>query len=352
MDRDAQNVQASTKESAQANQMAQMFGGRSVLPQMAEVLDMLESLHGKPIEQLDAAGARKQPTPTDAVRRLLEERDANADPEAVGDVDNRTIAGPAGDIPIRIYTPASAREGSPLPVVFYIHGGGWVIADLDVYDSSPRALCNAAHAIVVSTHYRQGPENRFPAAHDDTFAAYKWTVENAAELGGDPVRIAIVGESAGGNMAAGICIRARDENVQAPLHQVLVYPVADHSMSTESYREMAQAIPLNSAMMGWFFENYLRSPGDGTLPQLSLLNANLAGVAPATIICAELDPLRSEGEALAGKLKDAGVETRQQTYAGVTHEFFGMGAVLDTARDAVHFAAAGLMQAFGTMPAR
>jgi acetyl esterase len=352
MDRDSQNVQAGATESGRTSQMAQMFGGRTVLPQMAAVLDMLDSLHGKPIEQLDADEARRQPTPADAVTRLLEERDANTGPEDVGDVDDRTIAGPAGDIPIRVYTPASAREGGPMPVVVYIHGGGWVLADLDVYDSSPRALCNAAHAIVVSTHYRQGPEDRFPAAHDDTFAAYKWTFENAAELGGDPLRIAIVGESAGGNMAADICIRARDEGVQAPLHQVLIYPVADYSMSSESYGEMTQAKPLNSAMMGWFFKNYLRSADDGNLPQISLVNANLAGVAPATIICAELDPLRSEGEQLADELKDAGVPVRQRTYAGVTHEFFGMRAVLDSARDAVHFAAEGLMQAFGTLPER
>ncbi|CAN5857796.1 alpha/beta hydrolase [soil metagenome] len=334
-----------------AERMSSMFGGRAVDPQMADVLDMLESLGGKPIAELSADDARKQPTPADAVKKLLEETGRNSDPEGVLDVDNRRIAGPAGDIEIRIYTPASAREGTHLPIVFYVHGGGWVIANLDVYDSSPRALCNAVHAKVVSTHYRQGPEDKFPAAHEDVYAAYKWTVENAQELGCDPSKIAIVGESAGGNMAAAVCMRARDEGFRLPDHEVLVYPVADASMSGESYAEMKNAKPLNSAMMGWFFDKYLKSPSDGASPMITLTNGNLAGLPPATIISAELDPLRSEGEALARALSEAGVPTTQRTYPGVTHEFFGMGVVVDKAQDAIHLAAKGIMDSFGTVAA-
>jgi acetyl esterase len=335
-------TRAGDASASAASEKAGMFGGRMPDAQMAEVLDMLESLHGKPIPELSAAEAREQPTPADAVKKLLAARGESTSPEEVGEVQDRMIAGPGGEIPIRIYRPASAAAGSPVPVVLYIHGGGWVIADLDVYDSSPRALCNAAQAIIVSTHYRQAPEHKFPAAHEDCFAAWQWTLEHAEELGGDPSRVGIVGESAGGDMAAAVSLMARDRDVLLPEHQVLVYPIADASMSTESYREMTKAKPLSSPMMAWFFENYLASPKDGASPLVSLVNADLAGLPSTTIVGAELDPLRSEGEALASKLEQAGVAVRHRTYPGMAHEFFGMGAVLDKAKDAVRFAAEGL----------
>jgi acetyl esterase/lipase len=228
----------------------------------------------------------------------------------------------------------------------YVHGGGWVIADIDTYDSSARAICNAAHCIVVSTDYRHGPEHRFPAAHDDVYAAYKWTLANAAELGGDPARVAVVGESAGGNMAVTVSMMARDEGVQLPVYQVLVYPVAGYNFDTPSYREMTQSSPLNAPIMKWFFDHYLQTPADGETPRISLDRADLRGLPPVTIVSAELDPLRSEGEALARQFQNAGIATEQRTYNGVTHEFFGMGAVLQEAQDAVHFATTGLLQAF------
>lgn len=237
-------------------------------PQMQAVLDQLQALGGKPIETLSAEEARKQPTPADAVKALLKKQGKSAAPEPVGNVANRSIPGAAGPIPIRIYTP---KGTGPFPVVFYIHGGGWVIADLDVYDSSPRALANAAGAVVVSTHYRQGPEHKFPAAHDDTWAAYKWTLANAGSFQGDPKRVAVVGESAGGNMAGAIAIRARDEGAQAPVYQVLIYPVTTADPATPSKKENAQAKPLNTAMMKWFSEKYLASPADGEKPTFSIL---------------------------------------------------------------------------------
>jgi acetyl esterase len=341
-----------TNVTSAAERMSSMFGGRTVDSQMADVLDMLVSLGGKPIAELSADEARKQPTPADAVKKLLEETGRSGDPEGVLAVEDRNIAGPAGDIAIRIYTPASAREGTHLPIVFYVHGGGWVIADLDVYDSSPRSLCNAVHAKVVSTHYRQAPEDKFPAAHEDVYAAWKWTVENVRELGGDPSKIAIVGESAGGNMAAAVSMRARDEGFRVPDHEVLVYPVADASMTGVSYAEMQSAKPLNAPMMAWFFDKYLKSPSDGASPMITLKNGNLAGMPSTTIISAELDPLRSEGEELAGALSQAGVQTTQRTFEGVTHEFFGMGAVVDKAQEAVHLAAKGIMDSFGTSVTR
>lgn len=171
--------------------------------QMLEVLDQLARLGGKPIEPLSPQAARRQPTPADAVTALLRQRGLGIEPETVAKVETRSIPGPGGEIAIRIYTPDGIR---PFPVVLYIHGGGWVIADLDVYDASPRAIANAAGAIVVSTHYRLAPEHPFPASHEDTFAAYLWVRQNADLFQGDPQRIAVAGESAGGNMAAALCL--------------------------------------------------------------------------------------------------------------------------------------------------
>ena len=331
--------------------LAAMFAGRRPSPDMAAVLRAMQASGAKPIETLDAGEARKQPTPADAVKAVLKDRgEENTIPEGVLSADDRTIDGPggSGNIKIRIYTPASAREGEPLPVVFYIHGGGWVIADLDVYDASPRAIANAAHAVVVSTHYRQAPEHTFPAAHEDVYAAYKWTLANAASLGGDPGRVAILGESAGGNMAAVVSINARDEGVQLPVHEVLVYPIAGYDTQTESYREMEQAKPLNSPMMRWFFDKYLDNGQEGRTEAIDLVHANLAGLPPTTIINAELDPLRTEGEQLAERFRTAGVRTEQRTFPGVTHEFFGMAAVVEGAREAQAMAARALIDAFGT----
>lgn len=313
--------------------------------QMQAVLDAHASLEPKPITRLSAPEARKQPSPADGVKALLKKTGKSTAPEPVGKVENRSIDGPAGNkIPIRVYWPKG--EG-PFPVVLYIHGGGWVIADLDTYDASPRALANLASAVVVSTHYRQGPEHRFPAAHDDTFAAYQWALANGKAINGDTRRIAVVGESAGGNMALGIALQARERKVQMPAGLVLVYPVAGYDFDTESYREDADAKPLDRDMMKWFFSNYMKSETDAKSPLLvPLANANLQGMPPTTVISAQIDPLRSEGEALAGKLEAAGVEVDAKTYAGVTHEFFGMGAVVDEAKQAEQQAAAGLKRAF------
>ena len=313
--------------------------------QMQAVLDAHAKLDPKVIETLAPAEARKQPSPADAVKSLLESQSKSTAPETVAKVENRTFPGPGGAVPIRIYTPAG---NGPMPVVLYIHGGGWVIADLDTYDASPRAIANAAKAIVVSTHYRQGPENKFPAAHDDTLAAYKWVLANATDIGGDPKRVALVGESAGGNMAANIAIAARDQKLQAPVHQVLVYPVANNDLNSPSFQENANAKPLNKAMIEWFVKHYLGDAAGAADPRIALVKQpNLAGLAPATIILAQIDPLRSDGEAYAAALGKAGVPVKLQHYQGVTHEFFGMGAVVDTAKEAVGVAAADLKAAFG-----
>ena len=320
-------------------------------PEMKAVLDALASLGGKPIETLVPAEARKQPTPADAVKKVLEQQGKSTAPEPVASVEDRSITGPAGQIPIRIYWPqgsgpsASARD--LLPVVFYIHGGGWVIANLDSYDSSARALTNAAQAIVISTHYRQAPEHKYPAAHDDAFAAYQWTLKNAQSLKGDPARIAVAGESAGGNMAAVVSIRARDQKAAMPVHQLLVYPVAGTDMNTESYTENASAKPLSKPMMMWFAKHYLGAAAMKGNPEINLAaRKDLKGLPATTIVTADIDPLRSEGQMLAKALQQAGVTVTSRNFEGSSHEFFGMGAAVPDAKDAVAFAAGELRKAF------
>ncbi len=323
-------------------------------PQMKQVLDELSALGAKPIATLSVEQARSQPTPADAVKEVLRKQGKTPNPVAVGRVEDRTITGPGGRIPVRIYWPVAdvstgtvATPQDSLPIILYIHGGGWVIADLDVYDATPRALVDATGAIVVSTHYRQAPEHTFPSAHEDTWAAWRWTLANSPILGADPRRAAVVGESAGGNMAGAIALRARDEGESQPVHQVLVYPVTDAAVgTTKSEREHRTSAPLNTAALPWFYQKYLPAQRGGNAPYFSILDANLTGLAPATVITAEIDPLLSEGTAYADRLRAAGVDVEARTFEGVTHEFFGMGAVVDEADDAVQMAAARLKDAF------
>lgn len=311
--------------------------------QMQSVLDQLAVLHPKPLEKLNAQEARMQPTPADAVKALLKKQGKSTDPEPVAKVEDSTIPGPAGAIPIRVYTP----DGSgPFPVLVYFHGGGWVIADLNTYDSTPRALVNLTHAVVISVEYRHAPENKFPAAHEDAYAATQYVLKNAVQMNGDPMRVAVGGESAGGNLAASVCLMARDRKGMMPVYQMLVYPVTNYAFDTPSYKENAKAKPLNKPMMQWFFRQTIKSPADGKNPYLSILRANVAGVPPATVITDQIDPLRSEGKAYADRLEAAGIKVRYRNYDGVTHEFFGMGAVVDKAKDANQYAAEGLVAAF------
>lgn len=312
--------------------------------QMKAVLDELAAIGARPINTLTVEQARTQPTPADAVRSVLAKRGASTAPEPVASVVDVTIPGPGGPLAARIYTPAAT---GPLPVALYIHGGGWVIATIDTYDASARALANAAGAIVVSIEYRKAPEAKFPAAHDDTFAAWQWLLANAAGFGGDPARAAVVGESAGGNMAASIAVRARDDGTPPPVHQVLVYPVTDVVPDKPSLIQNRDAAPLNTASLAWFYEKYLGSVSDAANPRFAVLRTpELRGVAPATVITADIDPLRSEGREYAERLGAAGVPVSYVNYPGVTHEFFGMGAVLDEARAAVAKAATDLKASF------
>ncbi|WP_338661632.1 alpha/beta hydrolase fold domain-containing protein [Pararoseomonas sp. SCSIO 73927] len=320
---------------------------------MLRVLAALNELKPRPIEELSPEEARRQPGAADAVQELLRRNNQPPAPSRGVAARDITLPGPGGALPARVYTPdgpVAGGAGVARPVIVYFHGGGFVIADLNTYDATPRALSHLTGAIAVAVRYRQAPENRFPAAHDDAFAAYRWVVANAASLGGDPRRVAVVGESAGGNLAANTAIAARDAGVQAPVAQVLVYPMAGVDMNRESYRESANAQPLNRAMMGWFMGHYLRNDADRQDPRVDLIGrANLAGLPPATIVTAGIDPLRSDGQALGDKLQEAGVPVASRNYPGVTHEFFGMGPVVHAAADAQAYVAARLGTAFGTV---
>ena len=315
--------------------MAQTGTAFKADPDMQAVLDQLGAMGGKPIEGLTPEEARRQPTPADAVMALLKKQGKAITPEAlvpgVSSVD-REIPGAAGNIPARIYTPDGA---GPFPVVVYFHGGGWVLADKQVYDGGARGLSKQARAVVVSVDYRLAPAHKFPAAWDDAFAAYKWVAANAASVKGDPTRLALAGESAGGNLALATAIAARDAGVQAPLHVLAVYPVGQTgNLATKSYQDSATAKPLNKAMIGWFVDKLLARPADKSDPRLDLVNAKLAGLPPVTLINAQIDPLREDGALLEAALKNAGVKVTRTVYAGVTHEFFGMAAAVKKAADA------------------
>jgi acetyl esterase/lipase len=315
---------------------------------MQAVLGALAGMGGKPIESLTPEEARKQPTPTDAVMAVLKKQGKDTSPTAlvpgVTSVD-QTIPGPAGPLPVRIYTPEGA---GPFPVVVYFHGGGWVLADKNVYDGGARGLAKQADAVVVSVDYRLAPEAKFPAQHDDALATYKWAAANAASIKGDPKRLALAGESAGGNLAVATAMAARDQKLTAPLHVAAVYPIAQASdLDTPSYRDSATAKPLNKAMMAWFADKVFSTPEQKKDPRIDLVHADLAGLPPVTLINARIDPLRSDGDMLAASLKKAGVKVEHKVFDGVTHEFFGMAAVVAKARQAQAFAGQQLKKAFG-----
>lgn len=312
---------------------------------MEQVLAKLQEFALKPIETLSAQEARLQSTPSDAVKALMVEQGKPVSMRGVSKEDI-TWQGPGGVLPARVYKPSQASQNQALPVIVYYHGGGWVIADLDTYEASALALARKARAIVVAVEYRHAPENKFPAAHEDAFAAYQWVISNAKNLGGDPDNVAVVGESAGGNLAANVAIMARDRQIQAPVHMTLIYPVTSTSATSPSYEENRDAKPLNAAMMNWFLDKVVSGPQDLNNPMLHLFNAKLDNLPPSTVITAQIDPLRSEGAEFARKLKQAGNKVKYQNFSGVTHEFFGMDAVVSDANRAQNIAASNLRAAF------
>lgn len=335
-------VAASTALAAPSTVPVALQGG--IDPQMQAVLTELQSLQAPKLTDMNPFNAR-QTSPLMIAVQTVVARQGKPGIEPVANIAHRLIPGGAGQqLLIRIYQPAGP---GPFPALVYFHGGGWVITNLDTYDASCRALTNAANCAVISVAYRQAPENPFPAAPEDAYAAYRWVLANAAAIRVDPARVAVGGESAGGNLATVTALLARDRGAPLPVHQLLVYPITNYAFDTPSYQAFVDAQPLNTPMMRYFFSFYLRRPADGANPYVSPLRANLAGLPPATVITAEIDPLRDEGEAYAARLNQAGVSATLTRYPGVAHEFFGMAAIIDKAKQAVAEAATGLNKGFG-----
>ena len=256
----------------------------------------------------------------EAARDWLQEFSAQAPPgPELPSVEDTTIAGSDGPIPVRIYTPAGH---GPFPVIVWFHGGGWVLGSLDSADPFVRRLVEATGFVAVSVGYRLAPENRYPAASDDCFAATQWVARKAAELDADPARLVVAGDSAGGNLAAAVAIRARDAGGPAIAFQYLICPVTDHDFTRPSYVDNADGYMMTRRDMEWFWGHYASEASTRDAPDASPLRASsLERLPPALIVTAELDPLRDEGEAYARRLAEAGVSTSHRRYDGVIHAF-------------------------------
>jgi acetyl esterase len=316
-------------------------------PEMKDLLTTLAALGGQPIETLTPMEARSQPTMADAVNALLKKRGEDTDPSklvpGVTAVDATFPAQDGTQLNATLYTP---NGPGPFPAVVYFHGGGWVIGNRQVYDASARALAKGAEAVVISVEYRLAPESKFPTAWDDALAAYKWVATNVGSWRGDPRRLALAGESAGGNLAISTAISSAAAGVTRPKAVIAIYPVTQTGTATESYVDSANAKPLNKAMINWFLDKTLNSATDKTDPRLDIIHAKLSLLPPVTIINAQVDPLRSDGAMLEEALKQVKVKVTRKEYEGVTHQFFGAAAVLPAAKNAQSFAAEQLKDAF------
>ena len=297
-------------------------------PQAKAVLDLVVKSGRPPYHTL---------SPKEARQLFRETRPASTPPAPeIGAVKDLSAAG----VPVRLYRPKDVAATTALPVLVYFHGGGWVIGDLETHDTLCRQITAWGGISVVAVDYRLAPEHPFPASLDDAWAATKWVAEHAAELGIDAARLAVGGDSAGGNLAAIVALLARDAGAPSVKFQVLNYPVTDVGAESKSYTEFADGFMLTLESMRWFIAHYVGS-SDKTDWRLSPLRArSLAGVAPALVITAGFDPLRDEGEAYARRLQEAGVRVDYICYGGMIHGFIPMGRLIETGnRAAAHIAA-------------
>lgn len=315
-------------------------------PDMRNVVTLYDNIRGLALDQLTPQDARQQFSPQDAAKMIARSSGVARRPTQLGKiVDGMTIPGPDGNmIPIRMYYPEGA---GPFPVIVYYHGGGFVVATIDTYDESARALSVEAKAIVVSVEYRKAPEAPFPAALQDAITAYRWVSNNIAAYNGMPSELAVAGESAGGNLATEVALAARDGQVPMPKHELLVYPETTSNVRQISDMQYTNTLlPLYTSLIQYFDRQYAPNPSDANNPQLAPINANLKGLPPTTILAAEEDPLVSDGQVYYNALRLAGVPVTYRLYTGVTHEFFGMGAVVAKARAAEAFGAAQIAASF------
>ena len=304
-------------------------------PQAQAVMEQVAALGFPPVHQVSPEQAR-------ANNRAR----PRAPGPAVARVEDRRIPGPETEIPVRIYTPEGA---GPFPALVWFHGGGWVVGDLESADATARHLTVGANCVVVSVDYRLAPETKFPGPAEDCYAATKWVAQNAASINADSGKIAVGGDSAGGNLAAAISLMARDRGGPPLALQLLVYPVTDRDFSTESYIQNAEGYQLTRDSMVWYWEHYLKDDADAVNPYAAPLQAqDLRNLPPALVITAEYDPLRDEGEAYAHRLEAAGVSSTCTRYDGMIHGFFGMAAAIDKGKQAIAQASAALKAAFAS----
>jgi acetyl esterase len=300
-------------------------------PQIQAVRDQSERDRVPPLYAMSLADAR--------AADLASIRASGGEPEPVCEVADLQIPGPGGQLPLRLYRPAHER---PLPALVYFFGGGWVLGTIDTADGVCRSLANSSGALVVVVGYRLAPEHPFPAAIDDCYATVRWVAGHADEIGADPARLAVGGDSAGGNLAAAVALRARPDG-PALAGQLLVYPNTDQLADDPSMRAADDPFLFNRHSVEWYRQHYLTSPGDAAHPLASPLRAeSLAGLPPALVITAEYDPLRDQGEAYARRLADEGVPVELSRYPGMAHGFFTMAGTVDASRAAIAQAASSL----------
>ncbi|MFF3756642.1 alpha/beta hydrolase [Streptomyces sp. NPDC002185] len=306
-------------------------------PEFQALYDQRAAQGGRPLYSMTLEEAR--------AADLAAIQAGSGEPEPVAEVIDTTLPGPGGTLPVRIYRPAAA-EG-PLPVLVYFFGGGWTLGSIETGDAICRSLANAAGCLTVAVGYRLAPEHKFPAAVDDCDAGVRWIAEHAGRYGGDATRIAVAGDSAGGNLAAAVTLRNRDAGGPPLVAQLLVYPNTDYLADTASRRENTDPLLFNDKSVHWYWDNYLATAEDGVHPLASPLRApDHTGLPPALVITAEYDPLRDEGEQYADRLRESGVPVESVRYPGVAHGFFAMAGTLDAGRRAVAQAAAHLRTVF------
>jgi acetyl esterase len=308
-------------------------------PDAAQILKMVAEAKRPPLHTLPVPEARKA---FGAMRHVL-----TPDPPAVDEARDLKVPGPHGDVPARFYRPKGSA-GATLPVIVYFHGGGWVLGDLDTHDYVSRELANRAGAAVLSVDYRLAPEHKFPAAVDDAFAAYRWANgEGASRLGVDGARIAVAGDSAGGNLSAVVSLMARDTGTAGSLRgQVLAYPAIDMRGDYPSMREFGEGHLLERAGMDWFYGHYLRRAEEKLDWRASpLLASRHDGLAPALVMTGGCDPLRDEGKAYADRLAAAGNKVTYRCFDGLLHGFLQQGKIVRASDEALATAAAFLRQA-------
>jgi acetyl esterase len=306
-------------------------------PDMKALLDQMAAAKLQAFHQMTPQAARDQ----------MARRTATGDPVALARVEDRSIPGPNGNIPVRIYTPTGNR---PFGGLVYLHGGGWVVGSIQMTDQPCRMITNAAGCVTISVDYRLAPEHKFPAGPEDCYAVTKWLAENASTIGCDPARIAVGGTSAGATLAIATALMARDRGGPEIAFQLLVYPATQRELDTPSHTQFASDgyYILSRADMEWFWGHYLANDADALNPYACPARAKtLRGLPPALVITAEFDPLRDEGEALATRLNNEGIPTVLSRYDGVTHGFFGMPTFIEKSRRAIAEASAALRAAIG-----